>query len=106
MSQGSSVPFFIFLAIFLFFLFTNKGKKGKEVLVKPAFKKPVPKKPVFQKNTPIKRSGYTEKRDTSYEVEKKKEIPFLKQTWKKKNSLKQAFILSEILKREHERDSF
>ena len=107
MSQGSSVPFFIFLAVFLFFLLTNRGKKNKQPQKRPpAVRRPVPPKVPIVKNSPIQRNSYVAKRDTSYEVEKKKEIPLLQKTWKSKNSLKQAFILSEIVKRVDERDPF
>lgn len=61
-------------------------------------KKPeaVKKTPLLKKNHPIRSQVLA---SSSYQVEKKKKSPFLKKGWNKKSSLKQAYIVSEVLKK-------
>ena len=105
MSEGSLIPFFIFLAIFIFSLLASRKKKETPDRVSrpvPIKSKPALPKPIVHTKT----KPALPKQVLSYEVERKKQHSFLKKGWQGKGSLKQAFILSEILKKVDEREFF
>ena len=93
--MSSSFLFFCFLLILALFLF-RKPKKTIEPLIR---KKPaaIKKVPLPKKNHPIR--SQVQASSSSYQVEKKKKSPFLKKGWNTKSSLKQAYIVSEVLKK-------
>lgn len=102
MGEHSNVSFFVFLAILLFFLLSSSGKKKKQQEVKGA----APKPPHHSKRPlPVKTNSHRQPKEApSYEVHKPKTPTPLGKGWNKKKSLKQAFILSEVLRRVDERE--
>ena len=107
MSEGFLLPFFLFLGVLLFFLSGNRKKKQ----ISPPLQKTkvVRQAPPLGPNTSIK-PVIPKKAErlvaAVYEVEKKKTTSFLHEKWQDKDALKQAFILSEVLKRLDEKEPF
>jgi hypothetical protein len=101
----SLLPFFIFLVIIVFSILRKGKKEGSSAPERlryakaPPLSKVIPPKPAALKKA-VKRPTVT------YEVEKKKTHPLLQKSWQDKGSLKQAFILSEVLKKVDEREIF
>ncbi len=95
------IAVFLFMGFLFFVIFLIKGKvKQKEVEVLEEKKKevhpPSLHRPLIQRKThkPLSRTHAP-----SYEVEEKKKPSLLRKGWGGRSSIKQAFILSEILKR-------
>ena len=126
MNDHSSVPFFIFLAFLVFAFITSRGKKKKPALSKPAdanpaFSRPISQRPVLSKPSTKKVTvtkhhsaaaakpsplSYKDRQAAPvYEVHRKGMSSSLGEGWQKKRSLRRAFILSEVLKRNDERES-
>ncbi len=106
MSKGSLLPFFIFLATLVFFLLGRRKKKEETASIqrpRVVRQAPTPKPNVPPKPQIIKK---VERPRVAYEVEKKKTSSFLHKKWQDKDVLKQAFILSEVLKKTEERNLF
>ena len=98
--QGDFSSFLVLIVFFCFMLllsFIFKKNKGRDPasLVKP--KAPLPQKKVLPKQ--VAPPLTTQKKASSYVVEKKASKPFLNQDWKKGDSLRKAFVLSEVLRR-------
>ncbi len=98
-SWGNWLALLVFLA---FYLITRKPKKEKKPAPPPVLPHKAKKqKPVLpQKESPL----FSAAPDAPvYEVEKKKENPVISSLWRKKGSLRQAVLLSEILKGPYDR---
>lgn len=104
--SGESLASFVMPLLFLllFFLAGRKKKPQGEPTLPSSLKKE--SRPIQRKAPPIaplqqkEQRSVAPKRDTSYEVERKqRRVPILSKDWNRKSSLKQAFILSEVLKR-------
>lgn len=106
MSKGSILPFFVFLVLFLFSLLSGRRKKKQLIPPKPVLSKNTVTNPALVKLALPRQAVKKAIRPVAYEVERKKENSLLKNTWKRKDSLKQAFILSEVLKKVDEREFF
>ena len=100
----SLLPFLIALAMIVFSILRKGKKEGSNVPESPRYVKAPPIKPAPPKPVVLEK---TAKRPfVAYEVEKKKEPSLLQTHWQNKDSLKQAFILSEVLKKVDEREFF
>lgn len=105
MGEHANPSFFIFLAILLFFLLSSSGKKKKQQEKRePLSRLPPLKTSTSFKEKPLSPSFRTPKEAPNYQVHKVKDPILLQKGWKKKKSLKQAFILSEVLRRVDERE--
>lgn len=102
--SSSSLPLFFLLAIFALSFLIRRGKNQAPPAIKPPVQ-PGAKKVLLKKQS-LSTLPFKEERKLPirYEVDRKKQGTFLSKKWKDKDSLKQAFILSEILKRVDERD--
>lgn len=91
---------FLFLGFVFFVILFLKGKiKQKEMEVLSEKKE---EEPPSSFHPPMHKKAHTHFSRTPaspYEVEEKEKSSFLSKGWNKKSSIKQAFILSEILKR-------
>lgn len=97
----SDIVVFIFMGFFFFVILFIKGKvKQKEVESFEEKKKEVHPPSSHRPLTPHKtQTHHLRAHAPSYEVEEKKKYSLLRKGWRGKSSIKQAFILSEILKR-------
>jgi hypothetical protein len=125
MAGDQWISFFIgLLFLVLYFVSTRPKKKqpdshaertemrGQEVLPQRRSKQPLQRMPPSmplssqslseESSTPLKNPLWTQTNAPAYEVEKKKCLSPLAKDWKRKKSLRQAFILSEVLKRPYE----
>lgn len=109
MSGDSGISIFLGIAFLLFFLFTNRGNKKKEEreeeIVIPLPEKKMPpikarkvEKKVHQENLETK-----DFISSAYDVVERKKHAVLQPGWNKKASIRQAFVLSEILRKVDER---
>lgn len=88
--------------LFLVFIVKNKAQPEKsELFIKEKKGVHPPSSPSFSS---YQKHHVTQTRiqDSSYKVHIKKTTPILPKGWMKKSSIKQAFILSEILKRKED----
>jgi hypothetical protein len=99
----SLLPFFVFLAIIVFSILRKK-KEGSSAPERPRYVKAAPPKVIPPKPVVLKKAA--KRPAVVYEVEKKKTHPLLQKNWQDKGSLKQAFVLSEVLKKVDEREFF
>lgn len=89
----------------MLFSILRKGKKEiSSALERPRFIKTPPPKVTPPKPVVLKKAA--KRPAVVYEVEKKKTHPLLQKNRQDKRLLKQAFILSEVLKKVDEREFF
>lgn len=109
--SGEAFLLFLFLAaIFLLSFLAKQGKKERKV-ERPIqrshpHQKPLIHKKMEKKQVLVEPVFKEEKRSLKYEVHRKKEKLVLSKKWQDKDSLKQAFLLSEVLKKVDEREFF
>ncbi len=100
--MGDIIVFLFFGLVFFVILFLKGKIKQKEIEGLEKKRGEVPLSPSLPPRRQKVQSHLLRAQAPSYEVEEKKKFSFLSKGWNKKASLKQAFILSEILKRKDE----
>lgn len=112
MNHDVPYSFFIFLIFALFFLLKGLGKKQEKA--SSSMKRPPLPQKTSKKQVPTKKqepSVFLSKKEETkvvplYSVEKKERKIAVLTPLKKPSSLREAFVLSEILKRFEERELF
>ena len=113
MNGDSGISIFLGIAFLLFYLFISKGskKKKEEEEIHPLPSLP----PLQEKKTALTQVRKVEKKvfiessvvenlaSTAYDIVKTKKNSVLQPGWNKKSSIRQAFILAEVLKKVDER---
>ena len=111
MKDDAGISVFLGLAFLLLYLFIGKGAKKKtereEVVLPPLAAQEKKQEPVkirkIERKLSVENAEEVNLASSAYDIIKKRKSSVLKSGWNNKSSIKQAFILSEVLKKFDER---